>query len=151
MGSQAFRNRHRGQLIMRYHPDQDNYRGVVGIMDGKGSLLTQKGDSFFFRRVGLELQPILNIDGNPWEGSTGQSQASTKQSQVNEWLESYIGGGIRFIRDILTAAEEAGFSPSQIYRAQEKLGLQKVTSGGVKCWACKEYGSDEFDPYESPG
>ena len=150
MGSQAFRNRHRGQFIMRYHPDRKAHPGVVGICDGKGSLLTMMGESFFFRRVGLEVQPVLNISGDPWSGSTGQSEGSTKQAEINEWLAEYVGhGGIKYLRDIMSAATDAGYHKGQLYRAQQMLGLKQVEVGDRKCWACKTYGIDliENDPY----
>lgn len=139
MGSAGFRNRHRGQLVMRYHPDKEKYRGVVGLTDEKGSLLSPKGEPFFFRKTdNLEIQQILNIDEDPWE-KRPVATGGKKQEAANEWLMKTLTGSIRYVTELRRMAEDEGIAPGALYRAKTALGVIETTTGGRKTWA--------YDPY----
>lgn len=137
MGSAGFRNRHRGQLVMRYHPDKENFRGVVGLTDEKGSLLTYKGEPFFFRKTdALQVEQILNITEDPWEKRPVTGGA---QKKAEEWLKNHLQGDVKYVRDIRSAAESEGIATGALYRAKESLGAMESTLGGLKTWTLDPY------------
>lgn len=141
MGSAGFRNRHRGQLVMRYHPDKENFAGVIGLTDEKGSLLTPKGQPFFFRRKGLEIERIDSIAKDPWEHREIIPQG--KQGEVTQWLDSLLGEGVLYVQDVRQKAEAMGYHVPQVYKAKTLLGLIEESFAGRKTWKRAGY----VDPY----
>lgn len=142
MGSQGFRNRHRGQLVMRYHPDKEQYRGVVGLTDEKGSLLTYKGEPFFFRKTDqLQIEQILNITEDPWE-KRQVTPGGEAQQRANDWLQNFLRGDVKYVRDVRNAAEQAGIGVSALYRAKQALGVEESSCSGLKTWI--------YDPFQTP-
>jgi len=144
MGSQAFRNRHRGQLVARFHPDRHSHRGVVGITDEKGSLLVERGETFWFRREGLEIQRVDSITEDPFNGSAPTQvgrKRGDKQAECDEWVLKRLKGGPMTIASFLRDCRDAGFDRKQVYRARDFLGLSESYVGSQKCWSAR-------DPFE---
>lgn len=72
MGSVQFRNSFRGQLVLRWHPEE---AGVVVATDEKGSLLVPRGPHFCFKRNDLRIEYISMP--NPFAKDSKASQVNT--------------------------------------------------------------------------
>lgn len=155
MGSVQFRNSFRGQMVLRWHPqskEDAHYRGVVVVTDEKGSILVPRGDTFQFRRVDLEVQYIESAGENPFnkrrdsdDGSRGPT--AERRKECERWLITFLTGGSRPAKDIVSSGIDAGFSKNTIYRAKESLKLLVSNQGGYQHW-----GLPEYDPFaESEG
>ena len=66
IGSVQFRNSFRGQIVLRWHPEE---KGVVVGTDEKGSILVQRGKHFCFKRIGLSVEYVEMP--NPFGSSEG--------------------------------------------------------------------------------
>jgi hypothetical protein len=128
MGSNAFRNKHRGQFILRWHPDE---AGVVIGIDGKGTLLNEKEDPFAFRRVGKygEVQYLAEFV-NPFEPKGGDSLGAKSKAEFCEnWLKENLTGQYvksLFVFDTLRAQ---GVSNRTVNDAMKRLGVKSVKDG----------------------
>jgi hypothetical protein len=117
MGSVQFRNSHRGQLMLRFHPDEP---GVIVCTDEKGSLLVRKGKPFCYRREDLEIMYLPDM-GNPFAAK----KVDTKVSECKKWLWETLGYGAHLRKAIIERGAEFGFSQSLIYEAAKELDISK--------------------------
>lgn len=155
MGSAQYRNSHRGQLVLRWHPDSKNHPGVVVVVDEKGSLLNMRGEPFAYRRVGLEIQFIRGL-GNPYTTPTevGQKAEVVKSVDVaKELLTELITGKWMLIEEIINEAESRGISKRTLYRAKEDLGTVRSSKLGAKIpkpshWKIPLDQPDQYDVWE---
>lgn len=133
MGSVAFRNSHRGQLVARYHPSQ---RGVVVVEDMKGSILVPRGDHFAYRRVGNAIEFIRHVR-NPFAADEPQTAPESAQDLISE-----LCGDWAYKTAIETVAEQRGVSVSgALRRAMESMIenglLEKRKASGTGPWMYK--------------
>ena len=117
MGSVQFRNSHRGQLLLRFHPDEP---GVIVCTDEKGSLLNPKGKPFCYRREGLEIVYLPEME-NPFQAK----KAESKSKDCKGWLWSMLGHGAYERTTIIQRGIDAGYSKSTIYDAAGELNISK--------------------------
>lgn len=126
MGSTAFRNSHRGQLVARKHPD---VRGAVVVTDEKGSLLNPQGEFFMFRRVGHEVQYILD-QPNPFEKESAADQLAARSAKLElakTLLRERLTGEWVSTKDVLSAGQALGIGKRTIEKARSLLGVQHRT------------------------
>lgn len=138
LGTVAFRNSHRGQIVMKWHPDRKAYPGVVVVTDEKGSLLVAKGDPFAFRRVGLEVVqvkvPDLVEGESPPRGYPGRP--SSGRSHAKDFILSTLKPGPMPASTVLSLASDAGISIATLYRAKDALMvLIEKDRDGVSHWS----------------
>jgi hypothetical protein len=118
MGSVQFRNSHRGQLMLRFHPEEE---GVIVCTDEKGSLLVRKGKPFCYRREELEIYYLPDLS-NPF----GAKKKESKQSQCEEWLSKQLTYGVYMASALVDQAQDLGISQSTLYAAAEAIGVSKI-------------------------
>lgn len=117
MGSVQFRNSHRGQLMLRFHPDE---QGIVVCTDEKGSLLNPKGRPFCFRRE--EVRVIYELDmQSPFQSKKQKS----KTEDCEAWLRAQLEGGAWQSTAIVERGEDFGFKKSLIYESATALGVSR--------------------------
>ncbi len=128
MGSQQFRNSHRGQLLARYDPHDKSDNKRVIVTDEKGSLLNPRGKPFAFRRNGLEFEFVLGEIDNPFVTAKEEKYASNRAAPVRnkcqEWLSEYLQNAAVLSGTVLARAEDAGFKHFTVYAARKALGLE---------------------------
>lgn len=151
MGSVQFRNSHRGQLMLRFHPEEP---GVIVCTDEKGSLLNPKGKPFCYRRVDLEIMYLPDVE-NPFGGKKGRS----KTAECEEWLRQTLMYGTTLRTAVLERGVDAGFSNSLVYEAAQAIGVARMDqprqpgegSGRRPTWWARpgyDWSSHEWgDPY----
>lgn len=104
MGSVAFRNSHRGQLVARFHPDQ---RGVIIVEDLKGSILVERGEHFAYRRVGHSIEFIRNLR-NPFDDT--KEQPVTAHEKAEDFIRQFAGAQEVYVSALDAEAERRGIS-----------------------------------------
>jgi hypothetical protein len=153
-GSVQFRNSHRGQMVMRYHPTE---RGLVVVTDEKGSLLSPRGEAFAFRRIGNEIQFVADFD-NPFDArDTGEARKASK-ALAKEWLARQLASGPKDKRDVIAAGQAVSLSQRTLERALGEIGgrAQLEGFGPTKrsLWTLETqpamYWQDKEDIYETP-
>lgn len=139
MGSVAFRNAHRGQLVARFHPDREAHRGLVVVTDEKGSLMVPRGDPFMFRRVGHEIQYVRGVE-NPFAAPGSAPPPSRVPPSPNGKLDAAqaalalaLGPGWALARDCEDALSPH-YSDITLRRAKAALGLISRRRGEVWWW-----------------
>lgn len=114
MGTVQFRNSHRGQLMMRWHPDN---RGVVVVTDEKGSILVRRGEGFQFKRQGLEIQ-YLTSELNPF--SQDKPTTGRKRGPEREACDAYITSMLESFQYVPVASamkwREENQIPNEVWR-----------------------------------
>lgn len=131
MGSQQFRNSHRGQLVARYDPKDESENKRVIVTDEKGSLLNPRGKPFAFRRVGLEIQFIREEIENPFTSPEAEAfqkrdkrvRTGTKTHDCHQWLIKILDGCAMRLDGIIERAEDAGFGRSMLFLVKEQLEI----------------------------
>lgn len=128
MGSVAFRNSHRGQIVARKHPTM---KGVVWVDDLKGSLLVQQGDPFAYRRVGDhgEIHYVRNIP-DPFAQKTDGPEGITKLEQAKGLIREMATGQYVKVTDVFEAAKALGISSRTVKTAQADLGIESCKLRG---------------------
>lgn len=122
MGSVQFRNSHRGQLVMSYHPDELVYPGVVIVQDTKGSLLVAKGEPIGYKREAGQIVWVP-LDEDPFTGKLTSS--GTEALSAQSWLyETLKNSGPTAKAAIVATAEKVGHSKRTIERAATKIGVE---------------------------
>ena len=150
MGSVQFRNSHRGQLMLRFHPEED---GVIVCTDEKGSLLVRKGQPFCYRREELEVVYQPEID-NPFASKRPKS----KTADCEAWIAAQLAHGCWLATALVERAEDFGFKKSLVYDAANALGVSRayqprIGGRGPAWWARHGYdwsGHQWEDPFENP-
>lgn len=157
IGSVQFRNSHRGQIVMRWHPEK---RGVVVLTDEKGSLLVPKGEPLAFRRTYDAQVELIHLDeGDPFaaDGGDGEERAAN----AKDWLQAILSQGDLSREDVMKRGRSAGLSEKSIKRAATSLGItdrgsrQSVwtlrTRGVTPQGQYELTGGQGGDPFEVPG
>lgn len=136
LGSAMFRNSLRGQLVMRWHPEE---RGVVVVTDEKGSILVPRGEPFQFRRRGLQIEYLADRDDNPFEAK-GVGRPPTLGAACHEWLRDLLGNGTRGRQECIDLGLKLGYSRAMMDRAASAIGVLSVRRGREAMWS--------LDPFE---
>lgn len=131
MGSQQFRNSHRGQLVARYDPQDESENKRVIVTDEKGSLLNPRGKPFAFRRHGLEIQFIQEDVDNPFvspeleafQKRDKRGNNSKKRDACSDWLLSTLAGCALRVDAVLERGADAGYSKTMIFEAKKMVAL----------------------------
>lgn len=152
MGSTAFRNSHRGQLVARLHPEK---QGAVVVTDEKGSLLNPKGEFFMFRRVGHAVEYILD-QPNPFDKTSADEQMLAKAAKLDQakaFLRSKLTGEWVATADVISEGAGQGIARRTIERARSLLGVQcRTVTVGEKnvTYLHIPRPFQEEDPYAEP-
>jgi len=117
-GSVQFRNSHRGQMVMRYHPD---VTGLIVVTDEKGSLLSARGDAFAFRRQGGEVLYVSNFD-NPFDAKDTYATRLDVKKKAQDWLRAQLSTGPKLAADVVKAGEVIGYQKRTLQRALRDIG-----------------------------
>lgn len=165
MGTVQFRNSHRGQLVMRWDPkDQEENKRVI-VTDEKGSLLNPRGKPFAFRRVGMEIQfsrdevenPFISPEADLYERrdrktKEGGGRGAGKIAQIEQWIRETLSGCCYEMEKLRARAHEKGFKDSTYYLAlknvKEEIEQKKNPSTGSMWAAIKGFG---WPPLETLG
>lgn len=144
-GSVQFRNSHRGQMVMRYHPTE---RGVVVVTDEKGSLLVPRGDPFAFRRIGEQIEYVMNFD-NPFDAKDTYDARMGLKKVAKMFLKEILRRGPMPVVSIMKSAEEKGLTYNTLWRALKDLGGESGREGfgGRASWSLPAEDL-VYDPYE---
>lgn len=137
LGSQMLRNTLRGQIVMRWHPEE---RGVVVVTDEKGSILIPRGDAFQFRRRGLVIEYLTDRCGEDPFDKHQVGRPATTMATVTTWLAEFLGRGVRLRSDCVDAGVAAGFTRISIDRAASAIKVVKLRQGKAVQWS--------LDPFE---
>lgn len=112
LGSVQFRNSHRGQLVAMWHPTR---RGLVVVRDLKGSILSERGNGFAYRRIGNAVEYVSDFEDD----------ATDFAGDPRQWLI-----------DTLARYGPAGVDQSVIRDAADALGIwsrvRKIEGVAVK-------------------
>jgi hypothetical protein len=121
LGSVQFRNSHRGQLVMRWHPDKLTYPNVVVIEDTKGSLLVGRGQPLAFLR-GPQQVEWVPLDNNPFDGS--QTEEGQKIESAVTWVKTFVKQQQPIAkRAVIAAGAAGGLSQRTVERAAKMAGI----------------------------
>ncbi|MCW5943867.1 MAG: AAA family ATPase [Fimbriimonadaceae bacterium] len=154
MGSAQFRNSHRGQLVMRWHPDRENHAGLVVVNDEKGSLLVERGEHFCFKRIGREVQFVQGIenpfaDGMAVAAKPKRGRAPVSRSACLDAVEAMLrdapnGYVLQF--EARTRIEDLGYGAKSLYDAVAQLGAKQITvtkrGRAYKAWSLDPFAGD---------
>lgn len=140
LGTAMFRNTLRGQLVMRWHPEE---RGVVVVTDEKGSILVPRGEPFQFQRRGLVIEYLVDREDNPFETKVGPGRPSTLRQACHEWLTAFLNHGTRARQECIDAGIAAGYSKRLIDQAGAALGVVSVRRGKQAMWSLDPFEEDE--------
>ena len=140
LGTAMFRNTLRGQLVMRWHPEE---RGVVVVTDEKGSILVPRGEPFQFQRRGLLIEYLVDREGDPFEAKSGPGRPPTLGKACHEWLHSFLVGGTRPRTECVDAGIAAGYGRVMIDRAAAAVGVVSVRKGKQAMWSLDPFEEDE--------
>lgn len=123
LGTVQFRNSHRGQLVMRFHPDYEKHRGMVVVTDERGSLLTIKGEAFGCRRIENEVMFISpeQLGPNPFDGYEYTDAVSVRTCK--RFLCAILKLGPVPIKHILSKGADKGYARATVYRAAKEMGI----------------------------
>lgn len=121
LGSVAWRNKARGQLMMLKHPEK---KGISCLVDVKGGILNPTGEGFCVRRGYMGNFEIIETEPNPYAKPTGEESKAPKnvktldaQSAILEILGAvWITG-----RELKAKMDECGFSGRTYERARGGL------------------------------
>ena len=148
MGSPAFRNSHRGQLVARFHPKKP---GVVVVEDLKGSLLNERGETFYYRRVGNEIQYLMDCY-NPFETKSEADDSVTKLDAAQNLLRTMLTGHWVQHSEVYKAAKIKGISVKTLERARGLLNVESkrlFAEGGYMLYIrTDESDQSEFDEFD---
>jgi hypothetical protein len=142
LGSVMIRNRHRSQLMLRWHPDPEAFRGVAVLTHEKGSLRTPQGAAMAFQRKGDELLWLTHFEleedtFDPKKRKERQAGRKGDASAREGWLFSQLqpSGTPKYASIIIEAGERAGWSKSSLYRTADSLGVVKAKAAdGSPTW-----------------
>ncbi len=140
LGTVMFRNTLRGQLVMRWHPEE---RGVVVVTDEKGSILVPRGEPFQFQRHGLVIEYLVDREDNPFETKAGPGRPSTLRQACHEWLKAFLNQGTRARQECVDAGIAEGYSKRLIDAAGAALGVVSVRRGKQAMWSLDPFEEDE--------
>lgn len=121
MGSVAFRNAHRGQLVARFHPDRENHRGVVVVTDEKGSLMVERGDPFMFRREGHQIHYVRGLPDPFAPPATTERRHQPQRTTCEEAIRNILAGGPVLSEELMTRLLGDDHKERTIKRARKEL------------------------------
>lgn len=152
-GSVQFRNSHRGQQVLRYHPEE---KGLVIVTDEKGSLLVPRAEAFAFRRMGNAIEYVHDFD-NPFDKDDTSQMRQAMNTLAKDWLANELTRGPRQAKEIIEAGRAKNLHDRTLRRALKALGgiSERVGFGpGSECIWLIPCGSsevsDEFDAFSEP-
>lgn len=151
-GSVQFRNSHRGQMVMRYHPKPQNEleHGLVVVTDEKGSLLAPRAPAFAFKRKGNRIEYVADFD-NPFDARDTASNRKGRREIYGRWLTSLLENGPVPLKDVMQQAKEKGIPRRTLYRVFEDIrGFSETRGFGENCraiWHLNQPEELEFDPF----
>ena len=153
LGSVIIASGHRGQLVLQQFPAR---LGVTFATPERGTILTQKGDPFAFRKIGLEIQYLPNEESP--RDKTPPAERIGQLSKAKDVLRALLDGGREVAaKEIERAIAESGVSYKTYRLARTQLGMkprkQCGTSDGKTLWsmpASSLFDEASRDPYERP-
>lgn len=134
MGSAAFRDTFRGQLVMRKHPEE---RGLIVVTDEKGSILVTQGEPFAFRRTG-EHGAIEYVKDfvNPFDPQYAPGRPAVKTLAARDFLIAELTEGDQRVSELRNIAECRGIHAKQLYKAKDELRIiEYKDENSRKCWS----------------
>lgn len=140
LGSVQFRNSHRGQLVARFHPD---VKGLVIVQDLKGSILTDRGESFAYRRVGNALEWVMDFE-DPYAGRVDVQSARA-------WLVDLLARGPQEsdrVRELAIGAKVSWKAVRTLKGVAVKRRIGGIGGEGRWLWSL-DPGVDPFEDAES--
>jgi hypothetical protein len=146
MGSVQFRNRHRSQLVMRFHPDKEQWPRVVAMEHLKGSLLSPMGEPVFFERRGNAVLFVnecsLPTGAGHWEPPVvkkTRGRPNEAIAKARTFLVERIGlSKTTTHNDLKRWSAEEGIAYSTLDRARKDLGIVDEGSGAERVWSLPE-------------
>lgn len=148
-GSVQFRNSHRGQMVMRYHPkpENDDQKGLVIVTDEKGSLLSPRAEAFAFRRRTNTIEYVQDFD-NPFDASDTAAGRTNKRRAIGRWLTKLLEPGPMPFSEVEAHAKAAGHNMRTVYRAFGDIrGYAEKTGFGSRASTTWHLSPPEYDPY----
>jgi len=124
-GSVQFRNSHRGQMVMRYHPTE---RGLVIVTDEKGSLLVPRADPFAFCRMGEQIEYVHTFD-NPFDAKDTYDARMGLKNVAKIFLKEYLAHGPKYVQDITRVGDSKGISYNVLCKALKEINGEKSRDG----------------------
>jgi hypothetical protein len=143
MGSVQFRNSHRGQIMLRYHPTDPE---VVVATDEKGSLLIPKGKHFCYRREGQEVVYIQGLP-NPFE-PTPETSPAKKLHKAQTFLEELLTGHLIAAEVVHQRGHQLGISQRTLEEAKKSVGATSQRLGQHSYWTIQP--KQEAQPPSQP-
>jgi hypothetical protein len=133
IGTVQFRNSHRSQLVMRWHPDRVHKKGLRVVTHEKGSIRTETAAPFAFGQRAGEFYWEPDIE-NPWEETDARDRIGrtpSKRQDAEEFLRSYFDKtSIALADSVKAAANELGIGYDTLNRARQTLGIQSGRKAG---------------------
>jgi len=142
VGSYQFRASHRGQLLVRRHPERG--RDIV-VADCKGNLLVEQGAMFGVERLGNEMR-YYPLDGDPFaEEPHGEKPHHPAHNAAVEFLKKNIRGGEQvYASELYEKASKKGISDSSLRKATKAVGIEVRRDGRRWIWYMPDPFSDRY-------
>lgn len=134
IGSVQIRNAHRSQLVMRYHPDEDNFPGVRVLTHEKGSIRVARGPMFAWKYENDEFLWVYGIDEAtlnyvPKKISENPAHTIERRVMVERWMLANLSGKYVVLKDMIDQLKSMGVSMKMIEQARSKLKVQALMRG----------------------
>jgi len=84
--------------------------------------------------VDCDIEKTGNDFEAAWQHAKAKGRPPEKKNECLDWLFPYVGGQMRSEKEIMSAAEEQGFSAGTIKRAKKELGVKSKRIDGQWFW-----------------
>jgi len=154
IGSVQIRNAHRSQLVLRYHPDEENYPGLRVITHEKGSIRVARGPMFAWKYEDNEFRWVYDIDEAtlnyiPKKVGEDPSHAIARRQMIETWMLANLSGKYVIVREMVEHLKSLGASMKQIEAARAKLKVQSMMRGNERYAHIDPFADDAFEGDES--
>lgn len=140
MGSVQFRNSHRGQIVLRWHPTMKN---TVVATSEKGSILSPKGEHFCFQRRGNAIEYLSDLE-NPFDPSEQPKVNKTEQAKM--FLKRHCTGVWVKVEWLKQLAREEDIPWATIEKAKVILSVEHSRLGKHEShWMLRDKQEDPFE------
>lgn len=128
IGSVQFRNSHRSQLVMRWHPDRINHPCLRVVTHEKGSIRNATAEPFGFDQRGGQFSWVRDIE-DPFASQGLDGKQPSKGQEAGAWLKAVLTGQYVAVDVLMNEARAAGFAERTMERARKAAGVQTVKNG----------------------